>query len=57
MSDAAETNTLLSAAGIDRRAADYVQRRHLWDWSGEDQAELDGWIAQSLAHRAAYLQA
>ena len=46
----------MSAASIERHAAEYVQRRHLWDWSEADQAELDNWIAQSLAHRAAYLR-
>ncbi len=46
----------MTAHEIERHAAQYVQRRHVWDWSETDQAELDQWIAQSLAHRAAYLR-
>ncbi len=45
-----------AAKDVDARAADWVQRRHFWDWSAEDQAALDIWLAQSLAHRAAYLR-
>ncbi|HEV2561083.1 MAG TPA: FecR domain-containing protein [Rhizomicrobium sp.] len=55
MSDAAEIVST-SARNIDLRAADFVQRRNLWDWSAENQAELDSWLAASLAHRAAFLR-
>jgi transmembrane sensor len=41
---------------IARRAADYCQRRHFWEWSDADQAELDAWLAESFLHRAAYLR-
>jgi transmembrane sensor len=41
---------------ISRRAADYFQRRHFWEWTDADQAELDAWIAESFLHRAAYLR-
>ena len=45
-----------SAREIDAAAADWLQRRHFWDWSEDDQAAFDAWISQSLAHRAAYLR-
>jgi transmembrane sensor len=37
-------------------AADYLQRRRLWDWNAADQAELDAWLAESTFHRVAYLR-
>ena len=43
-----------SQADIAERAADWAQRRHFWAWSDADQAELDAWLAQSMAHRVAY---
>jgi transmembrane sensor len=45
-----------SAKEIDALAANWLQRRRFWDWSTEDQAKLDAWLAESLAHRAAYLR-
>jgi transmembrane sensor len=57
VSDAIQTDLVaMGAKDIDLRAADFVQRRNLWDWSEENQAELDGWISASLAHRAAFLR-
>lgn len=49
--------TLESAQDIRARAASFViaQREHP-DWSEQDQAELDGWLAQSPAHMVAYLR-
>ena len=38
------------------RAAEYFQRRRLWDWSAADQSELDAWLAESTFHRVAYLR-
>jgi transmembrane sensor len=39
---------------IAAQAAEWAQRRHFWKWSDEDQAQLDAWLAQSMAHRVAY---
>ena len=36
------------------RAADWLQRREFWNWSEADQAALDAWLDESLAHRVAY---
>jgi transmembrane sensor len=41
---------------VSRRAADYCQRRHFWEWRDSDQAELDAWFAESILHRVAYLR-
>jgi transmembrane sensor len=43
-----------NAMDIEARAAAFLERRRYWDWSEEAQAELDAWLAQSLAHRVAY---
>jgi transmembrane sensor len=43
-----------SATEIDLLAADWLQRRNFWNWSAEDEAMLDAWLAQSRAHRIAY---
>jgi len=37
-------------------AARWAQRRQFWDWSAEDQAELDRWLAQSPSHHVAYMR-
>ena len=45
------------ASAIDRQAADWASaKRSPKDWSEARQEELDAWIAQSLAHRVAYLR-
>jgi transmembrane sensor len=44
----------VSATEIESRAAAWFRRRHFWSWSESDQAELDLWLGQSLAHRVAY---
>lgn len=41
---------------LEARAADFLQRKRFWDWGEQDQAELDAWLAESLAHRVAYLR-
>ena len=43
-----------SQTEIAAQAADWAQRRHFWNWSNAEQAELDAWLAQSMAHRVAY---
>jgi len=59
MSSAGENNTpnTVDVMGIESRAADWVaDRRNSEDWTPERQAELDRWLAQSLAHRVAYIR-
>ena len=41
---------------IEERAADWVRRADAADWSGDDQAHLEAWLAQSTAHRVAWLR-
>lgn len=43
-----------NAKDITAIAADWLQRREFWNWSEEDQAALNAWLDQSLAHRIAY---
>lgn len=46
-----------SAIAVETEAADWVaDRRNVEDWSAERQAELDAWLAQSLAHRVAFVR-
>ncbi len=42
------------AADIEATAADWLQRRNFWNWSKDDQAALDAWLAESMAHNLAY---
>ena len=42
------------ARTIENVAADWFGRRQFWAWSNEDQARLDTWLAESLAHQVAY---
>ncbi len=51
-----ESAMLLSAQEVDLRAAEWLERRHREEWSTEDQAALDGWVAESSAHWIAYLR-
>jgi transmembrane sensor len=45
----------MDAAGIEARASAWVIDSKACDhWSSNDQAELDAWLNQSLAHRIAY---
>lgn len=41
---------------IERAAAAWLARRDGGDWSPDDQAQLDAWLAQSTAHRVAWLR-
>jgi transmembrane sensor len=45
-----------SAHDVRLQAARWLQRRQLWDWSAEDQAELDRWLARSPSHHVAYMR-
>lgn len=42
---------------IEDQALDWLIRRDEPDWSDGDQAELDEWLAESMANRAAWLRA
>lgn len=44
------------ATEIEQRAALWVQQKHFWVWTAENQTALDGWLAQSPAHRVAYIR-
>lgn len=46
----------MNASDIETKAADWLQRRHVWNWSADDQEKLDGWIAEDIAHRVAYVR-
>ena len=46
----------VSAEKIRACAADWLARRVSENWSREDQAELDAWLAESPAHRVAFLR-
>jgi transmembrane sensor len=41
---------------IEETAAEWVHRVDAADWSGEDQARLEVWLAQNTAHRVAWLR-
>ena len=45
-----------SASEINARAAAWIQRRDISDWGVQEQVAFDTWLAESLAHRAAYLR-
>ena len=47
---------IVSAEKIEELAADWLQRRHFWNWTNDDQAALDAWLADSPAHLVAYLR-
>jgi transmembrane sensor len=42
------------AASVNACAAAWLRRRQFWDWTEEEQAGLDAWLAESAAHRVAY---
>ncbi len=43
-----------SAASI--AAAEWIQRRHFWNWNEKDQAELDAWLAADPLNLVTYLR-
>jgi transmembrane sensor len=52
-----QTGTLKPCAEeVRARAADWLARRVSENWSVQDQAELDAWLAESPAHRIAFLR-
>lgn len=50
------TGSEMGATEIDLLAADWLQRRHFWNWTDADQAALDAWLNASDKHRIAYLR-
>jgi len=58
MSGSEEANPVTTeASAIDRQAADWASaKRSPKDWSDAHQEELEAWVAQSLAHRVAFLR-
>jgi len=53
MSDA-NLPILTNAKDANARAAAWLEQRDGGNWSDEDQAALDAWLAEASAHRAAY---
>jgi len=41
---------------LDMRAADYVERRDSGSWTEKDEAELEAWLTESVAHRVSFLR-
>jgi transmembrane sensor len=41
---------------IRERATEFLQRRRYWSWNDENQAELNAWLDEALAHRIAFLR-
>jgi len=56
VSDMPETQSVSDVMAIEEIAADWAQRRHFWNWTEQNQAELDAWLAESLAHRVAFMR-
>jgi transmembrane sensor len=46
----------MPADRIEEQAADWLQRRHFWNWTDGDQSALDAWLGESPAHLVAYLR-
>lgn len=49
-----DQNAAPTAAEINARASDWLQRRDFWNWGEADQAALDAWLEESWANRVAY---
>jgi len=41
---------------IEERAAEWIEQRDFGDWNEHNQRELDAWLAQSVAHRVAFVR-
>lgn len=54
MSDANKSAAPMNSAEIEAQAASWLQRRRYWNWSDDDQAALEHWLDQSMAHSVAY---
>jgi len=47
---------LADADAIEARAANWLQRRQFWNWSQDDQADLDRWLTESPVHLVTFLR-
>ncbi|HEY5237591.1 MAG TPA: FecR domain-containing protein [Rhizomicrobium sp.] len=56
MSGIVETGASASHDEIRARAAAFLLKRREYEWTDQDQAVLDAWFAEALAHRIAYLR-
>lgn len=56
MTDQAASGAPDAGEAIERQAAEFLQRRRFWNWTDADQVRLDAWLAESLAHRVAFLR-
>jgi transmembrane sensor len=45
-----------AAKEIERRAAEWLEKREREEWSAQDQVDLDSWKAASVAHRVAFVR-
>lgn len=44
------------ADNIEAEAAEWLAREHFWNWTDADSAARESWLAESSAHRVAYLR-
>ncbi|HSZ75159.1 MAG TPA: FecR domain-containing protein [Rhizomicrobium sp.] len=42
------------AMEIEAQAATWLRRKAFWDWTANEQAELDAWLREASAHRVAF---
>ena len=42
------------AMDIEAQAASWLRHRDFWEWTDEEQAKLDAWLNEALAHRVAF---
>ena len=42
------------AMEIEAQAAMWLRRKAFWDWTAQEQAELDAWLKEASAHRVAF---
>lgn len=42
------------AMDVEAQAAAWLRRRHFWNWTEDEQARLDVWLNEALAHRVAF---
>jgi transmembrane sensor len=49
-------NSAARAIDVEAEAAAWLRRRHFSAWNSEQQSALEEWLAQSVAHRVAYVR-
>lgn len=52
----AEQATETGVMAIEAQAAAWLRRRHFWNWSESDQAQLDAWLVESTTHEVAFVR-